>query len=190
MLGSLSPLHPSLSSLPPGVPPLVPLQGCSKHPDLVPRSENTCPNAIASPFTACTPTPQHKPAVGQDQCVLPRRALPIQGTQFLQQSGVAAAGMGVPGLLLTGWVRQVFLQSCLLFQAAGEEIALRVRLGSVTLEQSRELQQGGWRAAPHGHPSNKWIPTANNTPTDPPSFAPRCNTTFHKMRHAHIYTTD
>lgn len=168
----------------------MPLQGCSKHPDLMPGTDNTCPNAIASPFAACTPTPQHKPAVRQDECILPRRALPIQDTRFSQQSRVSAAGTGVPGLLLTGWVRQVFLQPGLLFQAAGEEIALRVGLGSVALEQSRELQQGGGRAAPHGHPSDKRVPTANNTPTDPPSFAPRCNTTFHKMRHAHIYTTD
>lgn len=39
-------------------------------------------------------------------------------------------------------------------------------------------------------PLKKWIPISNTTPTDPLNSVPRCNTTFHKMTHAHIYTTD
>jgi len=39
-------------------------------------------------------------------------------------------------------------------------------------------------------PLRKRIPVSNTTPTGPLNFVPRCNITFHKMTHAHIYTTD
>lgn len=68
---------------------------------------------------------------------------------------VSVQGFVLPGLLLTGWIRQVFLKSSLLFQAAGEEIPLGIRLRSITLEQNRGCQQGERRAVAHGHPSEK-----------------------------------
>lgn len=55
---------------------------------------------------------------------------------------------------------------------------------------NRALQPGGTRGRLHKHPSNTRDRIASTTPTDPPSCVPRCNTTFHNMRHAHIYTTD
>lgn len=85
----------------------------------------------------------------------PQAASSLWDTLFSQHSEVSVQGFVLPGLLLTCWIRQVFLKSSFLFQTAGEEIPLGIRLGSITLEQNRGCQQGERRGAVHGHPSEK-----------------------------------
>ena len=145
----------------PLAPPLVPLQRHPENPDLGLGREITAQIPSGLSLSAShDPTPRLKPAATSS---VPQLRLHhslsegflLRDTLFSQQSKVSLEGPVLPGLLLTGWIRQVFLKSSLLFQATGEEIPLGIRLGSITLEQNRELQQERRRAAVHGHPSEK-----------------------------------
>lgn len=165
-----STLQPTLlarAGLPPSSflagPLLLPLKRDPKSPDLGFSGKITAqiPSCL-SPSASQDPTPCHKPAAMSSvpQLRLHRSLWDgffLRDALFSQQSTVSAEGPVLPGRLLTGWIGQVFLKSSFLFQAAGEEIAIGIGLGSITLEQNRGLQHRGRWAAVHGHPSEKTI---------------------------------
>lgn len=190
-------LLPMPGSLHPPSPQLLHLCPCRETPKAqtsgsVGRLRPECHHVSASH----NPTPHHKPAGlggachSLDYTALPRRALPFRTHRFHSKARFRQKSLSSRGCYSQAGFDKFFLSPPSSSRLRGKRSPSESDLEASPWSKTEGFSKEGEGLRCMDTPLKKRIPISNTTPTDPLNFEPRCNITFHKMTHAHIYTTD